>query len=195
MDSVIDEMSRRIDKALADIRPQFEQLIVAPAGMQERIRGDLCSRITAKSKILLHEETILLTDAYLASSLFTTPQSRNKFWDRNLTQDVFSHYDFNYALPPTDFPTQSPLPPIISASGTLLLGGALAIALNSSLILPFAAVVAVAIFFIVKKMQNIKSQNMRSRYITNALADLKQQLLEWFASVEKYFENEVKKLV
>lgn len=195
MASISDEMARRIDEALAEIRPQLEQLLSAPADMQAHLQNDLCSRITSKSKTLLHGEIILLTDAYMEGPLLATTQSKNKFWDRNLSQDIFSHYDFNYTLPSANFPAQTLFPPIISATGALVLGGALAFALNSSIILPFAAVIAAALFFIVKKIQSMKSQNMRSMYISNTLADLKKQLLEWFASVEKYFDDEVKKLV
>ena len=188
-------ISSLIDKRLEALRPQFENLLIASPQMSEKIKDDLCKRITSESKIILGVYIDNLTDMYLKEDLFfSSTTNYNAFWDLKLKEKIRQKYDFSYVTPETrSFAPSVMKIPAVAMGSTIALGGILSVALHSASVIVVSVIVAAVVFFLVKKILEAKIQN-RTQVIAQILEELKKQLLEWLSAVDIFFKEEINKL-
>ncbi len=194
MASLNEFLGQQIDAVLLEIKPQFEKLFSASPESRAVLREQLAGRISSESKVLLNSEITFLKNECLKQPSFASAKKKNAFWKRNLAQDILSHYNFSYLQKEIIAQQPSLTIPVVAASGVFVLGGTLALALDSAIIVPVAIVAAAVVFFYLKKYIENKNTQSRANIIDECLADLKRQLLEWLLAVEAYFKREIEKI-
>ena len=194
MASLNEFLGQQIDAVLLEIKPQFEKLFSASPEGRAILREQLAGRISSESKVLLNSEITFLKNECLKRPSFASAKKKNAFWKRNLAQDILSRYNFSYSQKEIIAQQPSLTIPVVAASGVFVLGGTLALALGSAIIVPVAIVAAAVVFFYLKKYIENKNTQSRANIIDECLADLKRQLLEWFLAVDAYFKREIEKI-
>lgn len=194
MASLNEFLGHQIDALLPEIKSQFEELFSASPESRAILREQLAGRISSESKMLLNSEITFLKNECLKRPSFASAKKKNAFWERNLAQDILSRYNFSYSQKEIIAQQSSMRIPVVAASGVFVLGGTLALALDSAIIVPVAIVAAAVVFVYLKKYIENKNSQSRARIIDECLADLKRQLMEWLLAVEAYFKREVEKI-
>lgn len=198
----------KVDVIFNDLGKKVSDIVVESSTSNEvvtRVTKLVSSELATRSKSILSDMLFDLSDALMDTEFFADISRRNRFSEINLRQEILSKYQFTPSSS-VDYKEASKAVQALKASGvTFAVGGVAEIgvvlvaglSLSSLVPIPVSVLivasigVALADYYAIEPAKNKK---MLAQALDNYLFEAKQQFLNWFDEVEKYFNVRVEEI-
>ncbi|WP_339246341.1 hypothetical protein NST58_03975 [Paenibacillus sp. FSL R10-2796] len=192
VDKVFQELTEKTDKIISFSTDQNKTV--------ERIVETVSTEMTMFGSLMLNDMSEYLSEQVLELSFFSYTARQNKFYRANLSKKISDKYIFDRSSSKIKYSeTNSVASSLTVTAGTAALGAILIGALSpSNAVVPIGFVVATSIaVFCVSYYKITPNANKVAfnKAVTQYLADMKQEFIQWFDKVEKYYITCVNELV
>ena len=168
----------------------------------ERIMRLVSTAVAAEVEGYLVDLYAILVEKTKKEEFFQNPDNLNAFYRLNLRNELNEKYQFNiesidaYRNGIQSKEVNKLYATLGATAGTLALGGILKFALSSVINIPFAVIVAGALVVACATYLSIPSKNKKEYKLAvdKFLNDLENDILDWFADIEIYFNERVSSL-
>lgn len=198
----------KVDTMFDNLRKEVSSIVMKSYTANEAVNQTtmlVSSELATRSKSILSDMLFELSDNLLETDFFADDIARqNKFYEINLRQEILSKYQF---VPTTrvNYEEASRAVQVLKASGDALksgnameVGAVLAAGLSLAIApIPISALVVVSIGALVAHHHLAgphKDKRALAQALDNYLVTAKQQFLNWFDEVEKYFNKRVEEI-
>ena len=198
----------KVDVMFDDLRKKVSSIVVESSTSNEAINNVtkmVSSELAARSKSILSDMLFDLSDNLMETDFFADIARQNKFSEINLRQEILSKYQF---APSTtvNYKEASRTVQALKVSGSTLVVGGVAeigvvliagLSLSSLAPIPISVLVvasigvALADYYAIEPKKNKKAL---AQALDSYLVAAKQQFLNWFDEVEKYFNMRVEEI-
>lgn len=202
------KIKSKVDVMFDNLREEVSVIVNKSSSADDVINSVtqiVSSELTTRSKSILSDMLFDLSDELLETEFFTDIARQNRFFEINLRHEILQRYQF---APSTNVNYQEASKTVqaLKVGGTVLvLGSAVEIgvvmaqglALSSLGPIPIDALIAVSLgaalidYYAIEPAKNKKAL---ARALDNYLITAKQQFLNWFDEVEKYFNMRVEEI-
>lgn len=198
----------KVDKMFSDLDRQAKEIIATSTSMNEavaRVTRLVSSEVSTRSKTILSDMLDDLTNALMETEFFTDISKQNAFYRVNLQEEILSKYQFTPSAS-VNYKEASRTVQALKVGGITLAAGAVVeigvvliagLSLSSLVPIPVSVLVvasigaALADYYAIEPAKNKKNLALAfDGYLTQA----KQQFLNWFDEVEKYFNTRVEEI-
>ena len=200
------EMKKQVEKMFCELHSKSENIVASSSvykNASERIMKLVSSRIAAESEGYIVDMYTSLVKRIKQESFFQDPNHLNAFYRLNLREKLNDKYHFEVDSldafqKGVDYKEINRLYASLgAAAGTLAVGGILKFAISSVVNVPFAVIVAGAATVACSSyFKIIPSQNKIAlkKAVDDFLLGLEQDILNWLADVETFFESQINTL-
>lgn len=191
-----------------DLRKKVSAIVIESSTSNEAINNVtklVSSELAARSKSILSDMLFDLSDKLMDTEFFADIAKQNRFAEINLRQEILSKYQF---APSTtvNYREASRTVQALKVSGaTFVVGGAIEIgvvliaglSISNLVPIPISILIvasigaALADYYAIEPAKNKKAL---AQALDNYLVDAKQQFLNWFDEIEKYFNVRVEEI-
>ena len=198
----------KVDVMFNDLRKKVSAIVIESSTSNEAINNVtklVSSELAARSKSILSDMLFDLSDKLIDTEFFADIAKQNRFAEINLRQEILSKYQF---APSTtvNYREASRTVQALKVSGaTFVVGGAIEIgvvliaglSISNLVPIPISILIvasigaALADYYAIEPAKNKKAL---AQALDNYLVDAKQQFLNWFDEVEKYFNVRVEEI-
>ncbi len=198
----------KVDKMFSDLDRQAKEIIATSTSMNEAVARAtrlVSSEVSTRSKTILSDMLDDLTNALMETEFFTDISKQNAFYRVNLQEEILSKYQFTPSAS-VNYKEASRTVQALKVGGITLAAGAVVevgvvliagLSLSSLVPIPVSVLVvasigaALADYYAIEPAKNKKNLALAfDGYLTQA----KQQFLNWFDEVEKYFNTRVEEI-
>lgn len=198
----------KVDKMFSDLDRQTKEIIATSTSMNEAVSRAtrlVSSEVSTRSKTILSDMLDDLTNALMETEFFTDISKQNAFYRVNLQEEILSKYQFTPSAS-VNYKEASRTVQALKVGGITLAAGAVVevgvvliagLSLSSLVPIPVSVLVvasigaALADYYAIEPAKNKKNLALAfDGYLTQA----KQQFLNWFDEVEKYFNTRVEEI-
>ncbi len=198
----------KVDKMFSDLDRQAKEIIATSTSMNEAVARAtrlVSSEVSTRSKTILSDMLDDLTNALMETEFFSDISKQNAFYRVNLQEEILSKYQFTPSAS-VNYKEASRTVQALKVGGITLAGGAVVevgvvliagLSLSSLVPIPVSVLVvasigaALADYYAIEPARNKKNLALAfDGYLTQA----KQQFLNWFDEVEKYFNTRVEEI-
>lgn len=200
------EMEKQVREMFCELRSKSDDVIASSSiykSASDRIMKLVSSRIAAESEGYIVDMYTSLVEHIKQESFFKNPDHLNAFYRLNLREKLNNKYHFEIDSldafqKGVDYKEINQLYASLgAAAGTLTLGGILKFAISGVVNIPFAVIVAGAATVACSSyFKIIPSQNKIAfkKAVDDFLLGLEQDILNWLADVETFFESQINTL-
>lgn len=198
----------KVDKMFTDLRKKVSYIVNESSASNEAISNIINIvnlELKSRSRSILSDMLYYLSDSLMESDFFSDITRQNKFFEINLRQEILSKYQFdsttsvNYKETSKTIQALSVGGVTLAAGATIEVGVVLIAGLSFSSLVPIPISVlvvasigaALADYYTIEPERNKKNLALA---VDNYLAQAKQQFLNWFDEVEKYFNVRVEEI-
>lgn len=168
----------------------------------ERISNIVSARVSAESEGYIIDIYMELVARIKEEEFFKNPENLNAFYRLNLREEMNEKYHFEVKSLDTykkgiEFNEINNLYVTAgTAAGTLVLGGILKFAISGVIQIPFALIIAGAVVVALSTYFFVPQKNKKEfeRAVKKFLKDTENEILNWLAEIECYFESRVRTL-
>lgn len=198
----------KVDVMFNDLRKKVSAIVIESSTSNEAINNVtklVSSELAARSKSILSDMLFDLSDKLMDTEFFADIAKQNRFAEINLRQEILSKYQF---APSTtvNYREASRTVQALKVSGaTFVVGGAIEIgvvliaglSISNLVPIPISILIvasigaALADYYAIEPAKNKKAL---AQALDNYLVDAKQQFLNWFDEIEKYFNVRVEEI-
>ncbi|WP_283709189.1 hypothetical protein [Pseudoalteromonas prydzensis] len=201
-----DAIESKIDKMFSDLRNEIHRSIDESFSSNDAV-NTICDYVRlemeSRSKTMLSDMLFELNDSVLQTSFFADNiAGQNAFLAHNLRQEVLSKYQFTTTTTINYQEASRVVEAVKIGSGVLAVGGVCGIGIVLIGGLSFSSLVpipvgmlfaiafgaAIADYFLIEPNRNKKQFFLA---IDKYFSEAKEQYLNWFDEIEKYFNNRV----
>ncbi len=198
----------KVDKMFSDLEKQVKEIIASSTSMNDAVTRAthlVSSEVSIRSKTILSDMLYDLTRSLLETEFFADISKQNAFYRMDLQGEILSKYHFAPSAS-VNYTEASRTVQALKAGGVTFAGGAAVevgvvlisgLSLSSLVPIPISVLVvasigaALADYYAVEPARNKKNLVLAfNRYLEQA----KQQFLNWFDEVEKYFNIRVEEI-
>lgn len=198
----------KVDKMFSDLDKQAKAIIAGSTSMNDAVTRAtrlVSSEVSTRSKTILSDMLDDLTNALMETEFFTDISKQNAFYRVNLQEEILGKYQFTPSAS-VNYKEASRTVQALKVGGITLAAGAFVevgvvliagLSLSSLVPIPVSVLVvasigaALADYYAIEPAKNKKNLALAfDGYLTQA----KQQFLNWFDEVEKYFNTRVEEI-
>lgn len=198
----------KVDVMFNDLRKKVSAIVIESSTSNEAINNvtkRVSSELAARSKSILSDMLFDLSDKLMDTEFFADIAKQNRFAEINLRQEILSKYQFA-PITTVNYREASRTVQALKVGGaTFVVGGAIEIgviliaglSLSNLVPIPISILIvasigaAMADYYAIEPAKNKKAL---AQALDNYLVDAKQQFLNWFDEVEKYFNVRVEEI-
>lgn len=195
----------KVDVLFNDLKKKVSAIVIESSTYNEAINNVtklVSSELAARSKSILSDMLFDLSDKLMDTEFFADIAKQNRFTEINLRQEILSKYQFTPSTTVNYREASRTVQALKVGGSTFVVGGAIEIGvvliagLSISNIVPIPISIlivasigaALADYYAIEPAKNKKAL---AQALDNYLVDAKQQFLNWFDEIEKYFNVRV----
>lgn len=198
----------KVDKMFSDLDKQAKAIIASSTSMNDAVTCAtrlVSSEVGTRSKTILSDMLDDLTNSLMETDFFTDISKQNAFYRINLPEEILSKYQFAPSAS-VNYKEASRTVQALKVGGITFAAGAVievgdvliaGLSLSSLAPIPISVLVvasigaALADYYAIEPAKNKKNLALAfDSYLTQA----KQQFLNWFDEIEKYFNTRVEEI-
>ncbi len=198
----------KVDVMFNDLRKKVSAIVIESSTSNEAINNVtklVSSELAARSKSILSDMLFDLSDKLMDTEFFADIARQNRFAEINLRQEVLSKYQFAPSTTVNYREASRTVQALKVGGATFVVGGAIEIgvvliaglSISNLVPIPISILIvasigaALADYYAIEPAKNKKAL---AQALDNYLVDAKQQFLNWFDEVEKYFNVRVEEI-
>lgn len=198
----------KVDVMFNDLRKKVSTIVVESSTSNEAINNVtklVSSELAARSKSILSDMLFDLSDKLMDTEFFADIAKQNRFAEINLRQEILSKYQFAPSTTVNYREASRTVQALKVGGATFVVGGAIEIgvvliaglSISNLVPIPISILIvasigaALADYYAIEPAKNKKAL---AQALDNYLVDAKQQFLNWFDEVEKYFNVRVEEI-
>ena len=198
----------KVDVMFNDLRKKVSAIVIESSTSSEAINNVtklVSSELVTRSKSILSDMLFDLSDKLMDTDFFADIAKQNRFAEINIRQEILSKYQFapsttvNYREASKTVQALKVGGATFVVGGTIEIGVVLIAGLSLSTLVPIPISIlivasigaAMADYYAIEPAKNKKAL---AQALDNYLVDAKQQFLNWFDEVEKYFNVRVEEI-
>ena len=191
-----------------DLRKKVSAIVIESSTSNEAINNVtklVSSELAARSKSILSDMLFDLSDKLMDTEFFADIARQNRFAEINLRQEILSKYQFAPSTTVNYREASRTVQALKVGGATFVVGGAIEIgvvliaglSISNLVPIPISILIvasigaALAYYYAIEPAKNKKAL---AQALDNYLVDAKQQFLNWFDEVEKYFNVRVEEI-
>lgn len=198
----------KVDEMFSDLDRQAKRIIATSTSMNEaaaRATRLVSTEVSTRSKTILSDMLDDLTNTLMETEFFTDISKQNSFFRVNLQEEILSKYQFTPSAS-VNYKEASRMVQTLKIGGITFAAGAVVevgvvliagLSLSSLVPIPISVLVvasigaALADYYAIEPVKNKKNL---AHAFDGYLMQAKQQFLNWFDEVEKYFNTRVEEI-
>lgn len=163
------------------------------------------SELATRSKSILSDMLFDLSDKLMETDNFSEVSKQNKFFELNLRQEILNKYQFTASSTVDYSEASKTINALITGGATFVIGGAIEVgtvlvsglSMTSLIPIPIGVLIVASIgaalyeFYAIEPKKSKKSMTIA---VEKYLDVTKEQFLNWFDEVEKYFDKRVEEI-
>ena len=198
----------KVDVMFNDLRKKVSAIVIESSTSNEAINNVtklVSSELAARSKSILSDMLFDLSDKLIDTEFFVFIAKQNRFAEINLRQEILSKYQFAPSTTVNYREASRTVQALKVGGATFVVGGAIEIgvvliaglSISNLVPIPISILIvasigaALADYYAIEPAKNKKAL---AQALDNYLVDAKQQFLNWFDEVEKYFNVRVEEI-
>lgn len=198
----------KVDVMFNDLRKKVAAIVIESSTSNEAINNVtklVSSELAARSKSILSDMLFDLSDKLIDTEFFADIAKQNRFAEINLRQEILSKYQFAPSTTVNYREASRTVQALKVGGATFVVGGAIEIgvvliaglSISNLVPIPISILIvasigaALADYYAIEPAKNKKAL---AQALDNYLVDAKQQFLNWFDEVEKYFNVRVEEI-
>ncbi len=198
----------KVDVMFNDLRKKVSAIVIESSTSNEAINNVtklVSSELAARSKSILSDMLFDLSDKLMDTEFFADIARQNRFAEINLRQEILSKYQFAPSTTVNYREASRTVQALKVGGATFVVGGAIEIgvvliaglSISNLVPIPISILIvasieaALADYYAIEPAKNKKAL---AQALDNYLVDAKQQFLNWFDEVEKYFNVRVEEI-
>lgn len=198
----------KVDVMFNDLRKKASAIVIESSTSNEAINNVtklVSSELAARSKSILSDMLFDLSDKLMDTEFFADIAKQNRFAEINLRQEILSKYQFAPSTTVNYGEASRTVQALKVGGATFVFGGAIEIgvvliaglSISNLVTIPISILIvasigaALADYYAIEPAKNKKALEQA---LDNYLVDAKQQFLNWFDEVEKYFNVRVEEI-
>lgn len=198
----------KVDVMFNDLRKKASAIVIESSTSNEAINNVtklVSSELAARSKSILSDMLFDLSDKLMDTEFFADIAKQNRFAEINLRQEILSKYQFAPSTTVNYGEASRTIQALKVGGATFVFGGAIEIgvvliaglSISNLVTIPISILIvasigaALADYYAIEPAKNKKALEQA---LDNYLVDAKQQFLNWFDEVEKYFNVRVEEI-
>ena len=198
----------KLDVMFNDLRKKVSAIVIESSTSNEAINNVtklVSSELAARSKSILSDMLFDLSDKLMDTEFFADIARQNRFAEINLRQEILSKYQFAPSTTVNYREASRTVQALKVGGATFVVGGAIEIgvvliaglSISNLVPIPISILIvasigaALADYYAIEPAKNKKAL---AQALDNYLVDAKQQFLNWFDEVEKYFNVRVEEI-
>ena len=198
----------KVDVMFDDLRKKVSSIVIESSTSTEainKITKLVSSELAARSKSILSDMLFDLSDNLMKTDFFADIARQNKFSGINLRQEILNKYQFAPSTTVNYKEASRTIQALKVGGATLVVGGVAEIgvvliaglSLSSLVPIPISVLVVASVGIALADYYAIepkKSKKALAQALDSYLVAAKQQFLNWFDEVEKYFNMRVEEI-
>lgn len=198
----------KVDEMFNDLEKKVLSIVRESSTLSESTKNAtkiVSSELAARSKSILSDMLYSLSDSLMETEFFSDIGRQNKFFEVNLRQEILSKYQFAPTVS-VNYAEASRMVQALKVGGVTLATGAVievgvvliaGLSISSLVPIPISVLVvasigtALADYYAIEPVHNKKNLVLA---FENYLTQAKQQFLNWFDEVERYFNVRVEEI-
>ena len=198
----------KVDVMFNDLRKKVSAIVIESSTSSEAINNVtklVSSELVTRSKSILSDMLFDLSDKLIDTEFFADIAKQNRFAEINLRQEILSKYQFAPSTTVNYREASRTVQALKVGGATFVVGGAIEIgvvliaglSISNLVPIPISILIvasigaALADYYAIEPAKNKKAL---AQALDNYLVDAKQQFLNWFDEVEKYFNVRVEEI-
>lgn len=198
----------KVDVMFNDLRKKVSAIVIESSTSNEAINNVtklVSSELAARSKSILSDMLFDLSDKLMDTEFFADIAKQNRFAEINLRQEILSKYQFAPSTTVNYREASRTVQALKVGGATFVVGGAIEIgvvliaglSISNLVPIPISILIvasigaALADYYAIEPAKNKKAL---AQALDNYLVDAKQQFLNWFDEIEKYFNVRVEEI-
>ena len=198
----------KVDVMFNDLRKKVSAIVIESSTSNEAINNVtklVSSELAARSKSILSDMLFDLSDKLMDTEFFADIARQNRFAEINLRQEILSKYQFAPSTTVNYREASRTVQALRVGGATFVVGCAIEIgvvliaglSISNLVPIPISILIvasigaALADYYAIEPAKNKKAL---AQALDNYLVDAKQQFLNWFDEVEKYFNVRVEEI-
>ena len=198
----------KVDVMFNDLRKKVSAIVIESSTSNEAINNVtklVSSELAARSKSFLSDMLFDLSDKLMDTEFFADIAKQNRFAEINLRQEILSKYQFAPSTTVNYREASRTVQALKVGGATFVVGGAIEIgvvliaglSISNLVSIPISILIvasigaALADYYAIEPAKNKKAL---AQALDNYLVDAKQQFLNWFDEIEKYFNVRVEEI-
>ena len=198
----------KVDVMFNGLRKKVSAIVIESSTSNEAINNVtklVSSELAARSKSILSDMLFDLSDKLIDTEFFADIAKQNRFAEINLRQEILSKYQFAPSTTVNYREASRTVQALKVGGATFVVGGAIEIgvvliaglSISNLVPIPISILIvasigaALADYYAIEPAKNKKAL---AQALDNYLVDAKQQFLNWFDEVEKYFNVRVEEI-
>lgn len=198
----------KVDVMFNDLRKKVSAIVIESSTSNEAINNVtklVSSELAARSKSILSDMLFDLSDKLIDTEFFADIAKQNRFAEINLRQEILSKYQFAPSTTVNYREASRTVQALKVGGATFVVGGAIEIgvvliaglSISNLVPIPISILIvasigaALADYYAIEPAKNKKAL---AQALDNYLVDAKQQFLNWFDEVERYFNVRVEEI-
>lgn len=198
----------KVDVMFNDLRKKVSAIVIESSTSSEAINNVtklVSSELVTRSKSILSDMLFDLSDKLMDTDFFADIAKQNRFAEINIRQEILSKYQFAPSTTVNYREASKTVQALKVGGATFVVGGTIEIgvvliaglSLSSLVPIPISILIvasigaAMADYYAIEPAKNKKAL---AQALDNYLVDAKQQFLNWFDEVEKYFNVRVEEI-
>ena len=198
----------KVDVMFNDLRKKVSAIVIESSTSSEAINNVtklVSSELVTRSKSILSDMLFDLSDKLMDTDFFADIAKQNRFAEINIRQEILSKYQFAPSTTVNYSEASKTVQALKVGGATFVVGGTIEIgvvliaglSLSNLVPIPISILIvasigaAMADYYAIEPAKNKKAL---AQALDNYLVDAKQQFLNWFDEVEKYFNVRVEEI-
>lgn len=198
----------KVDVMFNDLRKKVSAIVIESSASSEAINNVtklVSSELVTRSKSILSDMLFDLSDKLMDTDFFADIAKQNRFAEINIRQEILSKYQFAPSTTVNYREASKTVQALKVGGATFVVGGTIEIgivliaglSLSNLVPIPISILIvasigaAMADYYAIEPAKNKKAL---AQALDNYLVDAKQQFLNWFDEVEKYFNVRVEEI-
>lgn len=198
----------KVDVMFNDLRKKVSAIVIESSTSSEAINNVtklVSSELVTRSKSILSDMLFDLSDKLMDTDFFADIAKQNRFAEINIRQEILSKYQFAPSTTVNYREASKTVQALKVGGATFVVGGTIEIgvvliaglSLSNLVPIPISILIvasigaAMADYYAIEPAKNKKAL---AQALDNYLVDAKQQFLNWFDEVEKYFNVRVEEI-
>lgn len=198
----------KVDVMFNDLRKKVSAIVIESSTSNEAINNVtklVSSELAVRSKSILSDMLFDISDKLMDTEFFADIAKQNRFAEINLRQEILSKYQFAPSTTVNYREASRTVRALKVGGTTFVVGGAIEIgvvlisglSISNLVPIPISILIvasigaAMADYYAIEPAKNKKAL---AQALDNYLVDAKQQFLNWFDEVERYFNVRVEEI-